>query len=313
MTTFVARTPKYTLTDFQSVKNEGFSFELPNDTIKIIKKIAELVGDTNYIKTPIFKKKHKQRQVIHDPNFKATVIKNEETDYEKNLSKITIQINKLSDKNYEKIKDEILSILEITKDSMSEEDFEKIGKFIFNIASSNAFYSHIYAKLYSKLMAKYDIFEQIIEKKFVEYLDIFNYIEPLADSAENYEEYCRINGQNEKRRALSKFISSLLNCDVVQSEFVIDILETLLNNFTINSSVNNMESSCDEMVENLKIIIKNSLDILKNLTDIIEDIKWESIKNKVFDISTMDTNKYPSYKKKTLFKFYDLKELLLKK
>ncbi len=76
--------------------------------------------------------------------------------------------------------------------------------------------------------------------------------------------------------------------------------------------MNNMESSCDEMVENLKIIIKNSLDILKNLTDIIEDIKWESIKNKVFDISTMDTNKYPSYTKKTLFKFYDIKELLKK-
>ena len=112
MTTLTGRTPKYTLTDFQSVKNEGFSFELPAATIDIIKKIAELVGDTNYIKTPIFKKKQRQRPVVSDPNFKATVIKTDETDYEKELSKITVQINKLSDKNYDKIKDEILTILE---------------------------------------------------------------------------------------------------------------------------------------------------------------------------------------------------------
>ena len=99
MTTLTGRTPKYTLTDFQSVKNEGFSFELPAATIAIIKKIAELVGDTNYIKTPIFKKKQRQRPVVSDPNFKATVIKTDETDYEKELSKIKVQINKLSDKN----------------------------------------------------------------------------------------------------------------------------------------------------------------------------------------------------------------------
>jgi hypothetical protein len=312
MTTFTLRTPHYTLNDFQKVKNEGFIFELPDDTIKIVKKIAELVGDTNYIKTPIFKKKNKQRQVIKDPNFKPTVIKKEETDYEKNLSKITIQINKLSDKNYDKIKVEILSILEITKDSMSDDDFEKIGKFIFNIASSNSFYSHIYAKIYSELMANHEIFEQIIEKKFVEYLDIFNHIEPLADSAENYEEFCKINGQNDKRRSLSKFISSLLNCDVIQSEFVVEILETLLDNFTNKLKINDMETYCDEMVENLKIIINNSLDILKNLEDIEQHNKWNRIKSNILDISKMDTTKYQSYTKKTLFKFYDLKELLLK-
>jgi len=313
MTTLTGRTPKYTLTDFQSVKNEGFSFELPAATIAIIKKIAELVGDTNYIKTPIFKKKQRQRPVVSDPNFKATVIKTDETDYEKELSKIKVQINKLSDKNYDKIKDEILTILESIKGSMSEEDFEKLGKFIFTIASSNAFYSHIYAKLYSELMAKYDIFGDIIEKKFVEYLEVFNtHIEPLADSAENYEEFCRTNNQNDKRRALSKFISSLLNCDVVQSDFVLDILEKLINNFTTNSNMNDMDTFCDEMVENLKIIIINSLDILKKLQDTDEVSRWENIRNQILDISKLDTAKYKSYTKKTMFKFYDLKEVLLK-
>ena len=51
------RMPKLTLDDFQNIKNEGFNFELPEETINIIKKISELVGDASYIKTPIFKKK----------------------------------------------------------------------------------------------------------------------------------------------------------------------------------------------------------------------------------------------------------------
>jgi hypothetical protein len=312
MSTSIVRKYTYSLTDIQSVKNEGFTFELPNETISIIKKIAELVGDTNYIKTPIFKKKNKQRVIVKDPNFKPTIIKSGETDYEINLSKITVQINKLSDKNYEKIKEEILTILELTKDSMSEEDFEKIGKFIFNIASSNAFYSHIYAKFYSVLMSKYEIFEQIIEKKFVEYLDIFNHIEPLINSSEDYEEFCRTNSQNEKRRALSKFISSLLNCDVVQTEFVLDILEKLLGNFNTKLNMNDMESYCDEMVENVKIIIKNSLDILKNLKCPDDISRWTDIHNQILDITKFDTTMYKSYTKKTMFKFYDIKEMVLK-
>jgi len=307
------RIPKLTLNDFQNIKNEGFSFELPQETISIIKKISELVGDASYIKTPVFKKRNKHRNNNYvDPNFKPTIFKVEKDEYQKSLGKIQVQINKLSDKNYEVIKDETLEILGIIKEDMSEDDFEKLGKYIFTIASSNAFYSHVYAKLYSELMSKYEIFEQIIEKTFIEYLKIFDEISVSVSPDENYEKFCIINSQNDKRRSLSKFISSLLNCDVIQSNFVIDILENLVNNFLKYIEIEKMTTYCDETAENVKIIIENSFDVFKKLEEEDEVNIWLEINNKINSISKMKTNNYKSFSKKTLFKFYDIVDIFKK-
>lgn len=313
MTCYQSRVPKLTLNDFQNIKNEGFNFELPQDTINIIKKISELVGDASYIKTPIFKKRVKKHNNVVDPNFKPTIFRIEENEYQKSLSKIQIQINKLSDKNYELIKNETLEILESIKEHMSDDDFEKLGKYIFTIASSNTFYSHLYAKIYSILMSKYEIFETIIEKSFTEYLKIFDEITPLVSPDGNYEEFCRINNQNDKRRSLSKFITSLLNCDVIQSNFVLEILEKLINDFNNFIYKENMTSSCDEISENIKIIIENSKIILTNLEDEYEKNVWLEITNKLKEISKMKTTNFKSFSKKTLFKFYDLMDILNKK
>ena len=313
-TSYQSRVPKLTLADFENIKNEGFNFELPQETINMIKKISELVGDASYIKTPVFKKRNNKRQHnVIDPNFKPTIFKVEIDEYQKNLSKIQIQINKISDKNYETIKDATLEILDKIREHMSEEDFEKIGQHIFTIASSNAFYSHLYAKLYSILMSKHEIFETIIEKKFIEYLKIFDEIKPSINSDEDYEEFCRINSENDKRRALSKFITSLLNCDVIQSDFVLVILEKLVNDFNNLIETENMTSSCDEISENLKIIIENSKDIFNKTNDDDEKNKWTEIVDKIKIISKMKTTDYKSYSKKTLFRFYDIMDKLNKK
>ncbi len=313
-TSYQSRVPKLTLADFENIKNEGFNFELPQETINMIKKISELVGDASYIKTPVFKKRNNKRQHnVIDPNFKPTIFKVEIDEYQKNLSKIQIQINKISDKNYETIKDATLEILDKIREHMSEEDFEKIGQHIFTIASSNAFYSHLYAKLYSILMSKHEIFETIIEKKFIEYLKIFDEIKPSINSDEDYEEFCRINSENDKRRALSKFITSLLNCDVIQSDFVLVILEKLVNDFNNLIETENMTSSCDEISENLKIIIENSKDIFNKTNDDDEKNKWTEIVDKIKIISKMKTTDYKSFSKKTLFRFYDIMDKLNKK
>ena len=195
---------------------------------------------------------------------------------------------------------------------MSDNDFEKLGNCIFKIASSNSFYSHLYAKIYSELMSKYEIFETIIEKSFIEYLKIFDEITSQPSADENYEEFCRINIQNDKRRSLSKFITSLLKCDVIQSIFVIEIIENLIINFKTYIEIEEMTTSCDEISENLKILIGNSMDILTNLNDNDENDKWLQITEEIKSISKMKTTNYKSFSKKTLFKFYDIVDLFKK-
>lgn len=52
---------QYTIQDFDYIKDEGFSIELPKNTMDIINRIAEQVGSQGYIKTPFFKKNKKKQ------------------------------------------------------------------------------------------------------------------------------------------------------------------------------------------------------------------------------------------------------------
>ena len=51
-------TTVYNISDFDTIKNDGFNYSMPDITLRLINKIANMVGSPNYIKTPVFKKKH---------------------------------------------------------------------------------------------------------------------------------------------------------------------------------------------------------------------------------------------------------------
>lgn len=137
----------YYLTDFDNIKNEGFSYELPEYTLMLINKISRQVGAPSYIKTPIFKKnrynndKHesmrdvKPRAHMNDKttnrrnkrhnkngkvkemtdiewdtirNFESTKMEKAKDECEKALNDIRCLLNKLSKDTYKTIKDDIL-------------------------------------------------------------------------------------------------------------------------------------------------------------------------------------------------------------
>ena len=53
----MAQLLKYSLTDIEQIIFNGFDFNLPDETINIIKELSSQVGSPTYIKTPTFKKK----------------------------------------------------------------------------------------------------------------------------------------------------------------------------------------------------------------------------------------------------------------
>ena len=67
----------YNLNEINDIRDNGFIFELSESSLDVINTISEVVGASNYVRTPIFPRKEKRanksREVVHDPNFKATV------------------------------------------------------------------------------------------------------------------------------------------------------------------------------------------------------------------------------------------------
>ena len=79
------------------------------------------------------------------------------------ISQIFKILNKLTDKNYDKLTPELF---EIVKNINTLEEIQKITELIFKIASSNIFYSEIFSKLYFELIKINREFYNLFQDRF---------------------------------------------------------------------------------------------------------------------------------------------------
>ena len=147
--------------------------------------------------------------------FKSTQIQQKEG-IEKLINDVRVCLNKISNKNYETHRDTIIQyIKEIIENNETDTELFKIKKSIFEIASTNKFYSELYALLYKDLINTFDCFEENIEPFINEYIDSIqniNYVDPKVD----YDKYCEYNKENDKRKAMSAYIVNLSKNNIVQ-------------------------------------------------------------------------------------------------
>jgi hypothetical protein len=216
-------------------------------------------------------------------------------------------LNKITDTNEEAmtkdIKDEISQLIE---HDTSSENMMKIGYSIFNIASSNSFYSALYARLFKSLMNDYDIFKKIFEDNFKEFMNLFESIE-FVDPKKNYDKFCEYTKSNDKRRAMSLFVVNLMINHVIGEDEIIEIITQL--QILIMSYLRKPEKSneVEELTENLFIIVTKSKSYLdKGETK----AAWESIVKNIEFISILKPKmkEYPSITNKTIFKHMDIFE-----
>ena len=207
----------------------------------------------------------------------------------------------MTDVNYDKNKSKIFDIIDLVLFENITENYNKnndeimihMGKTIFDIASTNRYYSKIYAKLYSELIKKYEILQNTIKNSLDSFNDLFSnieYVDPIA----NYDKFCKINKDNEKRKALSTFYYNLMINDIISKQQIVDITRNLLNQFYNLVSKENKKNEVDEIIENVNLLFE----LIDNHT-IIEIIeKFANSKN----------SDYPSLTTKTKFKCMDILE-----
>lgn len=308
---------KYTLEDINQIIFEGFDYKLNDETMKIISEISLQVGSPDYVRTPVFQKRvnfSKMEQPLQNKSgkrSKATEVLNDEdwsairsetpqmkTNCEKtNIEEIRINLNKLSDKNYIDIRNKILDIIDKLDDSGIQ--IEKLSSIIFDIASTNRFYSKIYADLYSELSTKYEIMRTTIKTNLEQFTDLFNNIR-YVDPKINYDEFCEINKMNEKRKSLAVFYLNLMSNGIIQKDVIIEITLNLLNQFYQFLREENKKNEIDELTETIALLYKKELynpDIKVQeftVTQFIENIAKSKVKD------------YKSLTNKSLFKFMDL-------
>jgi hypothetical protein len=229
---------------------------------------------------------------------------------EKNINDIRVCLNKLSTKNYDApsalIFEYIQTIVETCGDDSDDSDSDKdshinqVAQTIFDIASSNKFFSNIYARLYKELLEKYTVFNTILMNYVSTFISSFNNI-TYVDPTTNYDGFCEYTQKNDKRKATAAFISNLLVLGVINQNTVIDII---LKTYYISIDYMKQpekQNEVEEIAESIHIFISLCQEVLQSndvwKTDIIPNMKAASI---------MKANEYPSLTNRTIFKYLDI-------
>ena len=320
-------TLKYTLQDFTDIAFNGFNLMLPEDVIQIISGLSKEVGSPDYVKTPVFKKRENPMKTetaifaikkkrgnrgaeLNDDEWGAvrtfqTTKLEDKIGLDATIDVIRSHLNKMTDKNYIDMRNKIIDIINnIIAEKASDDDMSRVSTIIFDIASTNRFFSKIYAELYSDLLSKYIEMNVVFENslnKFTELFDLIEYVESTVD----YDKFCKINKDNEKRKALGAFFMNLMNNNIITKEKIVDITRNLLSQLHTHISLDNKKNEVDELTENIALLYSKEL---------YNTVKYEPIDGMTINelISKLAHSKVKDYKSltnKTIFKFMDLVEM----
>lgn len=318
----------YTISEIENIKYSGFQYVLPENIIELIKKLESEVQITettdkkeqsNYEERGRHQYKnvkridnfnHRNNRNLKPMNnedwesvrnFKSTKIDTKEG-VEKCISNIRILLNKISSKNYETQKniivDSVTEYLNITENK--EEEIIKLTQAIFDIVSTNKFFSEIYAKLYNELIIKFIIFKDILIKyieTYKESVEHIHYINPNKD----YDGYCLYTKKNDNRKAMTLFIVNMCKNNVLEKEIITDLLQYFLDKSLEYIDLENRTNELEEITENLFIVTSNVHHLL------INNEQWNhNLLPCIINISQFKSKEHKSLSNRVIFKYMDI-------
>ena len=309
----------YTLQDYNNIIFNGFYFKLSSSVIQHIHDLASQVGSPSYIKTPTFQKRDKSNNSPRRKDgskgsdsssqnkfeslklFKTTKIE-QKTGIEADIDLIRSYLNKLSDKNFDELKLKIFEILDKLMETHESDtkNMTRVGGILFEIASTNRFFSKLYADLYAELINNYSIMEEVFDENFKHFLTLFDdikYVSPEVD----YDEFCKNNKTNEKRKALSQFFLNLCINDIISFEQIINLTKTMLNKVFLIINMENKDAEITEFTENISILYTK--ESFKDVKDIVNGMTITQCIEKLAKCKSKD---YSSLTSKCIFKYMDM-------
>lgn len=272
---------------------------------------------------------------------KTEMVKIEKSEIEKIIQEIRISLNKMTDKNYVKQRDEIKnkmkSIMETEEidenerevedpleetgkkvdKSKKEEEWRKVGKILFDIASTNKFFSKIYAQLYLELIEEFALFQEIVDtfiEGFILKLQTIQYVDPDKD----YDGYCKYTKQQDERKAMTGFLVHLgvgylslgekgVEMVAKLQQIVAELTEKVVGLIDKEFSTNEVE----EITEILFLFFSVGGNTLIN--EWKKGGNWEEgVSDKMLFLSKQKVKEHPSLSSRALFKFSDIQKIIIK-
>lgn len=313
-------TLKYNIKQIYDISN-GMQFEIPDETFNMINYLCSEVGSANilsktYVKTvptlaPSVSENKKRRgnnkgmEVSAEEwetirTFQTTKIE-QKTGIDAEINELRLFLNKLSNKTFLDMREKILEKINTICENYLEDDKIKVGNMLYEICSTNQFYSNIFADLFIELALKYEWLNNIFQTHCNNIMDEYNNIQ-YVDSDKDYDGFCDMNKRNERRRSVTTFYVNLAISNFINKEKIIKMLNDILTTILDLIHVADKKNEVDELTEIVAILYnKNIMDsITEDNDDITDKIEWLAQK-KAKDCLSLSN--------KSIFKYMDLVEM----
>jgi len=339
----MAATLKYNLKQITDISYTGFHFEIPEDTFDIINYLCEQVGSSG-ISSSVFEKLAPSVSTIENTNdfmsssganknnkkkrgnkgmeissdewetirtFQTTKIE-QKTGIDGDINEIRLYLNKLTDKTFLDMREKIINkINSVCAISTEPEDAVKLGSMLYEMCSTNKFYSKIFADLFAELASMYIWLNVTFLENYANIMEQYNNIQYI-DSDKDYDGFCEMNKKNERRRAITTFYFNLGLNGFIKKEDVVNMLKNILTSIMNMINSTDKKNEIDELTEIVGILFN------KEMIDEVEEDASEQEDYYVIDHSILDTinnlaqkkaKDYPSLSNKAIFKYMDLIEM----
>ena len=335
------QTMRYSLQKFKETIFNGFDFAVPETAVNIINYLSSEIGASVILQSPVFQKKEhneganmfssaganrnrnrkKGNKYMESNNedwetlrsFQSTKIE-QHSGISGEIDKLRSNLNKLTDKTFQDIRVKIIETMDCISSSpdFNEENAHLVSTFIYDISSTNKFFSKIYADLYAELVTKYDFLRALFDAKlsgFSSQFETIQYTSPEVD----YDRFCENNKINESRRSQSLFLVNLALNGFIRKLSVARILRQLLE--TVMNTVNRTDkkNEIDELTENVAILFnKTIIEGAEDDSDYEDDeleISGNTIVETVTLLAKSKVKDYKSLTNKAVFKYMDLVEM----
>ena len=301
----------YTINNFHQIIKDGFSYENSDfEKLNRFNSTIKLIDASCVTSFPVFEKPNRSPSdhLFPSPSQKSWKYEcsaskiNKQEGIDGKFNEIRLHLNKMSTKSFESMQQKIHTILdELFQNSEYHEDsINKMSKSIFDIASQNKFYSNLYANLYSNLLEKYPRLYESFQSNYNSYLDLFDNIQ-YVDPDDDYDKFCMINKENERRKAISSFFVNLVTFDIVTKESLTKVLSNLLLTFDKMINISGKKNEVDEYVENIIILFN------KECIDLEMLVNDTRIEDYMENAKTLKSSDYKSLSNKSMFKLRDIK------
>lgn len=195
------------------------------------------------------------------------------------------KLNKFSHQNYNEIKEFLEQIL----DSGQTDFLKDFMKLVFEKGATEPIFCPLYARLLGELSKKYVILITEMEILYNSFINIFDEIS--EESTKSYDEILDANNEKTYRLGYSQFLTELMPYSVVKPEFLIKVIQTILDNSVKVVRQSNKTKVLEEYIDCLLRILKSvsekknselGMNLFSGENNIIGQIKVLSVKNPEF-------------------------------